>query len=113
MKTTKILAVTGAGLISGLLLSQPAFAYWPFAAHVRNDRTEIRSDYSELNRDRRELYRDLRNGAPAGEIAHDKAEIRRDWRELQNDRWDLNRDYARYYGHGSFDRYGYWHPDWR
>jgi hypothetical protein len=116
MKIRKLLIGLGVGVVSGLLVSQAAFAYEGFfgrRAEIRSDRRELHGDWRELGRDRAELRRDLRNGASPAEIARDRAELRGDWRELGRDRWELRDDrwgYNDWYRRGSYDRFGYWHP---
>jgi hypothetical protein len=107
MKNQKNLIWVSAGIFSGLLFSQTAFAdphswgYRSRAAEIRGDRAELhkgraefRNDLRELNKDRFELRHDLRRGAPRSEIAQDRAEIRQDLRELFQDRRELRRDRA-------------------
>ncbi len=82
MKTKKILAVLGVGVISGLLISEAAFA----DNRYYDRRGDVRHDWRELHHDRAELRRDFRHGAPSSAIAHERAEIRHERRDLRHDR---------------------------
>lgn len=128
MNNMKFFGWLGVGVVSGLLMSAPAFA-WDFGsrrADVRHDRTELRNHWRELNHDRGELRDLFRRGAPASEIARERGEIRQDWRDLGQDRgefwrdrnWDRDGDRDdgyRYqpYRRGWYDRFGWWRPYWR
>lgn len=135
MNSIKLFCWLAAGVVSGVLMSAPAYA-WDFGsrrADVRHDRIGLRNHRRDLIRDRRELRDHFRRGGAASEIAQERAEIRQDWRALGQDRrefwrdrhwggnwgrwdgdWGRDDNYRyRPYRRGWYDRFGWWRPYWR